>query len=92
MPVYHLDFYRIESSAEVDNLGLEEYFSGEGVAIVEWAEKIESFLPKEYLMIIFEYVDYSGRNVGMSGIGKRYIDMVNKIEMEICETAGCKTV
>jgi tRNA threonylcarbamoyladenosine biosynthesis protein TsaE len=92
VPVYHLDFYRIESSAEFDNLGLEEYFSGEGVAIVEWAEKIESFLPKEYLMIIFEYVDYSVRKVGMSGIGKRYIDMVNKIEMEICETAGCKTV
>ncbi len=92
VPVYHLDFYRIESPAEVDNLGLEEYFSGEGVAIVEWAEKIESFLPKEYLMIIFEYVDYSVRKVGMSGIGKRYIDIVDRMEMEICETAGCKTV
>lgn len=40
VPVYHIDLYRIDSSDELENLGLEEIFSGQGVAIVEWAEKL----------------------------------------------------
>ncbi len=90
IPVYHLDFYRIESSLEIGNLGLEEYLPGEGVAIIEWAEKVERFLPKEYLKIILKYVNHSVRKVDMIGIGRRYCDIVNKIEMRIYEYAGCK--
>lgn len=91
MPVYHLDFYRIESPLEINDLGLEEYLPGEGVTIVEWAEKIEGFLPKEYLMIILEYADYNVRKVNMRGVGERYCDIVNRIEMEICGNIDCKT-
>ncbi|MCK5514523.1 MAG: tRNA (adenosine(37)-N6)-threonylcarbamoyltransferase complex ATPase subunit type 1 TsaE [Deltaproteobacteria bacterium] len=91
MPVYHLDFYRIESPLEIDNLGLEEYLPGEGVAIIEWAEKIEGFLPKEYLMIILGYADYNVRKVNMRGIGERYCNIVNKIEMEIYGKIDCET-
>jgi len=40
MPVYHIDLFRIESSAEMANLGLEETLHGEGAVIVEWAEKL----------------------------------------------------
>jgi tRNA threonylcarbamoyladenosine biosynthesis protein TsaE len=39
-PIYHIDLYRIESLTEIENLGLEEIFSGNGVTIVEWAEKL----------------------------------------------------
>ena len=91
MPVYHLDFYRIESPLEFGNLGLEEYLPGDGVTIVEWAEKLEGFLPKEYLMIILEYADHNVRKVNMRGIGDRYCDMVNKIEMEIYGSTDCET-
>lgn len=40
VPVYHIDLYRIASSHELEELGLEEVFSSEGVSIVEWAEKL----------------------------------------------------
>ena len=40
VPVFHVDLYRIASSHELEDLGLEESFSGEGVSIVEWAEKL----------------------------------------------------
>jgi len=40
VPVYHIDLYRIASSRELEDLGLEEVFSSEGVSIVEWAEKL----------------------------------------------------
>lgn len=39
-PIYHIDLYRLQSSAEVENLGLEEVLFGEGVAVVEWADKL----------------------------------------------------
>ena len=40
VPVFHIDLYRIASSLELEDLGLEEVFSGDGVSIVEWAEKL----------------------------------------------------
>jgi len=83
VPVYHLDFYRIESPSEIENLGLEEYLLGEGVAIIEWAEKIKKFLSREYLMIILDYVEYSVRKMSMRGVGRRYGEMIKKIEMKI---------
>jgi tRNA threonylcarbamoyladenosine biosynthesis protein TsaE len=45
LPVYHLDAYRIERLAEMAELGYETYFFGDGVALVEWPERIEPLLP-----------------------------------------------
>ena len=42
VPVYHIDLYRITSSHDLEDLGLEEVFSSEGISIVEWAEKLFS--------------------------------------------------
>jgi len=92
VPVYHLDFFRIDSPSEIENLGLEEYVLGEGVAIIEWAEKIEKFLYKEYLMIMMEYVEYSVRKMSMRGVGRRYGEIIKEVEMEIYKTIECKTV
>jgi tRNA threonylcarbamoyladenosine biosynthesis protein TsaE len=43
--VYHIDLYRVNSSAEIRDLGLEEYLSGKGICLIEWAEKAAGFLP-----------------------------------------------
>lgn len=88
VPVYHLDFYRLESPSEIKNLGLEEYLFGEGVAIIEWAEKIEEFLPREYLMIVLEYVEYNMRKVSLKSIGRCYDEIIKAVEMKIYETTG----
>ena len=40
LPIYHVDLYRLESLAEIEALGLEEYLFSEGVSIIEWAEKL----------------------------------------------------
>jgi tRNA threonylcarbamoyladenosine biosynthesis protein TsaE len=44
-PVYHLDFYRIESAAEAARLGLDEYLYGDGVCVIEWADRFPELLP-----------------------------------------------
>ena len=45
IPVYHFDFYRLESSDEVARLGLDEYLFGDGVCIIEWADRFRELLP-----------------------------------------------
>ena len=45
IPVYHLDLYRLDSEAQVRDLGVDEYVGGDGVAVVEWFENVPGFLP-----------------------------------------------
>lgn len=51
IPFYHFDVYRIEDIFEMDEIGYEEYFYGEGVTFVEWANRITELLPKKYTKI-----------------------------------------
>ncbi|MDY2987699.1 MAG: tRNA (adenosine(37)-N6)-threonylcarbamoyltransferase complex ATPase subunit type 1 TsaE [Peptoniphilus sp.] len=49
--LYHFDTYRLEDVEEVSYLGFDEYFYGDGVCVIEWADRIAAFLPEEYLEI-----------------------------------------
>ncbi len=51
VPVYHFDCYRLNSKADLENIGYEEYFYGKGVTLVEWAEKIAGLLPENSVYI-----------------------------------------
>ena len=46
LPLYHFDVYRIEEPEEMDEIGYEEYFFGEGVCLIEWASQIEELIPE----------------------------------------------
>lgn len=50
-PLYHFDFYRMESVDEALEIGAEEYFYGDGVCVIEWPERIASILPPETIWI-----------------------------------------
>ena len=54
MPFYHFDVYRIGDVEEMDEIGYEDYFYGEGVCLIEWAELIEELLPKKRTEIQIE--------------------------------------
>lgn len=51
MPLYHFDVYRIADESEMEEIGYEDYFYGEGVSFVEWAENIADLIPKEAVRI-----------------------------------------
>src|SRR5438128_4371565 len=51
LPIYHFDAYRLRAEAEFSDLGVHEYFEGEGVCLVEWADRISGSLPAERLSI-----------------------------------------
>lgn len=51
MPFYHFDVYRIGDIEEMDEIGYEDYFYGEGISFVEWANLIEEIIPKDRIEI-----------------------------------------
>lgn len=54
IPLYHFDVYRFSDVSEMDEIGYEEYFYGEGVCLIEWAEIIEDILPEDVTWITIE--------------------------------------
>lgn len=60
MPLYHMDVYRTGESA--GDLGLDEYFEGDGLSVIEWGNLLEEYLPETYLEVILtkdpEYLEH----------------------------------
>ena len=54
LPVYHFDFFRLENGKSAARLGLEDYFFGDGVSVVEWADRFPDLIPKHARWISFE--------------------------------------
>ncbi len=54
LPFYHFDVYRISDVEEMEEIGYEDYFYGEGVCMIEWADLIRELLPEKFLQITIE--------------------------------------
>lgn len=69
--LYHIDLYRIEAEAEAADLGLDDYFFGDGVCVVEWPDRAPSAMPPAHLLIRFEHVGESSRRLTVTAAGPR---------------------
>jgi len=54
LPFYHFDVYRIGDVSEMDEIGYEDYFFGEGVSMIEWANLIEEIIPEDAISVVIE--------------------------------------
>ena len=77
LPMYHMDVYRLEGN--VNELGLDEYFDGNGVTVVEWADMIEEHLPEERLDINIKVTGEDTRVFILKPHGKVYEDICEAI-------------
>lgn len=68
MPMYHMDLYRISGAEEFEMIGGEEMLYSDGVALVEWSEKIESMLPDDTVFIELEILPDQTRTIVVEGI------------------------
>lgn len=78
VPFYHMDVYRI-SQAEADELGLEEYFYGKGITLVEWASRIADLLPEERLEMTIAGSGYARRTITLRPYGDYYEGICREI-------------
>jgi tRNA threonylcarbamoyladenosine biosynthesis protein TsaE len=66
LPVYHFDFFRLEERQSVRRLGLDEYFFGDGISVVEWADKFPDLIPADARWISFDSKSETRRSIVIS--------------------------
>ncbi|MCE5168900.1 tRNA (adenosine(37)-N6)-threonylcarbamoyltransferase complex ATPase subunit type 1 TsaE [Paenibacillus profundus] len=79
LPLYHMDVYRI-SMAEADELGLDDYFYGDGVSLVEWSSIITPILPPKYLHLFIQADGEHERIIRLTAYGEPYVTWVNELK------------
>ena len=82
LPLYHIDLYRLNIE-EIVELGLDDYLYGNGVCVVEWAEKGLSVLPAEHLLIQISYLSDTERSFQLKPSGKRYLEMAAQLKASL---------
>lgn len=70
--IYHIDLYRIEDPAELQNIGIDEIWSGQDICLIEWAEHAADRLPTEHLLVQMSHLDETKRVLRFVPIGERY--------------------
>ena len=85
LPLYHVDFYRLNSIEEIVDLALEEYLYGNGICVIEWAEKGMTVLPSDNMYIALEYVSgpETDRRVTLQTNGNRYQELMKLVNIEL---------
>jgi tRNA threonylcarbamoyladenosine biosynthesis protein TsaE len=79
LPIYHFDAYRLRGSGEFGELGSQEYFDGDGVCLVEWADRVAESLPTEHLRLTLEVTGETSRSVRIEAIGSRYEPLLQQL-------------
>ncbi len=79
LPLYHMDVYRLNGN--VDDLGIEEYYNKKGVTIIEWADTIEDYLPKNKLVIRIKSSDEdeNKRTIVITPHGRKYEELCEAV-------------
>ncbi|MBI5150265.1 MAG: tRNA (adenosine(37)-N6)-threonylcarbamoyltransferase complex ATPase subunit type 1 TsaE [Candidatus Omnitrophica bacterium] len=72
LPLYHFDLYRLEKADEIGAIGYEEFLYGDGVAVIEWAERLGALTPKEYLRVELKHKGENERSIKLAAVGEKY--------------------
>ena len=79
LPVYHFDVYRLAGAAPFADLGAHEYLEGDGVCLIEWADKVGGQLPAQRLSITLEVTGEHSRRATLQPHGERYERLVEAL-------------
>ncbi|MCB0153902.1 MAG: tRNA (adenosine(37)-N6)-threonylcarbamoyltransferase complex ATPase subunit type 1 TsaE [Anaerolineae bacterium] len=76
LPIYHIDLYRLDSVAEIETFGLDDYLYGDGVTLIEWADRISGQLPPAHLTIQLHHMEMTKRRVVIRPYGRRFTTLL----------------
>jgi tRNA threonylcarbamoyladenosine biosynthesis protein TsaE len=77
--VYHIDAYRVADEDEFERLGPDEYFEGEGLTLVEWADRVEMCLPPDRVAVHIEVTGPQSRRFEILAVGHGYDAIVEQL-------------
>jgi len=78
--LYHMDLYRLERISDILATGLEEYLYNDGVAVVEWADRLPEILPEWSITVRLEILDNQDRDITIEGDHTRAIEIIKQLE------------
>lgn len=78
--LYHLDCYRLENVGDIETLGLEDIFDRNGAVIIEWAERVEEWLPQDHLRIELTYLNNTRRSLRVTAAGPRSQELLDSFK------------
>ena len=81
--LFHVDLYRVQTVAEACATGLEEYLYGNGICVVEWAERVKEILPAERLWVTLTYVDDTKREICFEAHGERFEALLQRLRQDL---------
>ena len=79
LPLYHMDLYRLDTFEDVDGLGLDDYLYGDGLCVVEWADKADGYFPVDHLTVSIEVAGDDLRTLTLSSADLRYEDLFQSL-------------
>lgn len=78
--LYHFDIYRLTGAKDLEDMGYEDYFYGNGVTVIEWAERINSILPPNALFVQMNYLGENDRELILTGSENRIAIIKNQLK------------
>lgn len=76
LPVYHFDTYRLTTERAFADLGVQEYLDGDGVCLIEWADRVPGCLPADHLRVTLDVTGETTRRVRLAATGPRHAPLV----------------
>lgn len=80
LPIRHCDTYRLRDAEEFADLGLDELFATDGIALIEWADRVTDYLPRNRLRVEIVIESPSTRFITMTSIGMRARELLARIQ------------
>jgi len=79
VPFYHIDLYRLTGEEDVELVGIEEYLYGEGIVVIEWADRAPGLLPKERIEIRLDFRGNNEREIRIEATSERLQEIVESV-------------
>ncbi|MCA9393213.1 MAG: tRNA (adenosine(37)-N6)-threonylcarbamoyltransferase complex ATPase subunit type 1 TsaE [Candidatus Omnitrophica bacterium] len=80
LPLFHFDLYRLDPGEQMNGLGLDEFLYGDGVALVEWADRMGGWTPREYLRLDLTHGGEEKRTLVLKAKGARYRQLLENVK------------
>ena len=83
LPIYHFDSYRLQDPREFLDLGIEEYFEGQGICLIEWADRVREYLPETRVEVHIDILGMTARRFTCSARGSEPEEILEKLRFEM---------
>ena len=85
LPLMHVDLYRLDSIADLEDIGLEERLYDKAVIAIEWADKLSDSLPARHLTVTMDIIDDNSRTLSLDATGHQEVNLIKALEDVLAE-------